>query len=96
LLPKDEGEYPLEVRVLHESQPARLSRVDLSYVLWVTSVSYVLTALMAKFLLHESVSTERWIGIGLIVQGVSLVARTVPRTAPVLCRTGDPPYKAAK
>jgi len=44
---------------------------------------------MGEFLLHERVSTERWIGIGLIGLGVSLVARTVPRTAPVLHKFGD-------
>jgi uncharacterized membrane protein len=76
-------------------QLSLLSRVDLSYALPATSVSYVLTALMAEFLLHEHVSTERWIGIGLIGLGVSLVARTVPRTAPVLHRFGDLPYEAA-
>jgi drug/metabolite transporter (DMT)-like permease len=66
------------------SQLSLLSRVDLSYVLPMTSISYVLTALMGKFLLHEPVSSQRWIGIGLVVLGVSLVARTVPRTAPAL------------
>src|ERR1700686_99517 len=76
------------------SQLSLLSRVDLSYVLPVTSVSYVLTALMGEFLLHERVSTERWIGIGLIGLGVSLVARTVPRTAPVLHKFGDLPGEA--
>jgi uncharacterized membrane protein len=65
------------------SQLSLLSRVDLSYVLPVTSVSYVLTPLMGEFMLHEWVSTERWIGIGLIGLGVSLVARTVPRTTRV-------------
>ncbi|SRR6266851_6077419 len=78
------------------SQLSLLSRVDLSYALPATSVSYVLTALMAEFLLHERVSTERWIGIGLIGLGVSLVARTVPRTAPVLHKFGDLPYEAAQ
>jgi drug/metabolite transporter (DMT)-like permease len=77
------------------SQLSLLSRVDLSYVLPVTSVSYVLTALMGEFLLHERVSTERWIGISLIGVGVSLVARTVPRTV-VLHRFGDLPYEAAQ
>src|SRR3979490_3215659 len=67
-------------------QLSLLSRADLSYVLPVTSMSYVVTALMGKFLLHEPVSTERWIGIGLIVLGVSLVSRTAPRTPPVLGR----------
>ena len=76
------------------SQLSLLSRVDLSYVLPVTSVSYVLTPLMGEFLLHERVSTERWIGIGLIGLGVSLVARTVPRTAPVLHKFGDLPGEA--
>jgi len=78
------------------SQLALLSRVDLSYVLPVTSVSYVLTALMGEFLLHERISTERWVGIGLIGLGVSLVARTVPRTAPVLHKFDDLPYEAAQ
>jgi drug/metabolite transporter (DMT)-like permease len=79
------------------SQLSLLSRVDLSYVLPITSVSYVLTALMGEFLLHERVSTERWIGIGLIGLGVSLVARTVPRTAPPLPQSlGDLPCEAAQ
>ena len=78
------------------SQLSLLSRVDLSYVLPITSVSYVLTALMGEFLLHERVSTERWIGIGLIGLGVSLVVRTVPRTAPVLHKFGNRPFEAAQ
>lgn len=77
------------------SQLSLLSRVDLSYVLPMTSVSYVLTALMGEFLLHERVPTGRWIGIGMIGLGVSLVARTVPRTAPVPHKFGDLPYEAA-
>ena len=78
------------------SQLSLLSRVDLSYVLPVTSVSYGLTALMGEFLLHERVSTGRWIGIGMIGLGVSLVVRTVPRTAPALQKSGDLPYGAAQ
>ncbi|MGA8618026.1 MAG: EamA family transporter [Candidatus Sulfotelmatobacter sp.] len=78
------------------SQLSLLSRVDLSYVLPVTSVSYVLTALMGEFLLHERVSTERWIGIGLIALGVSLVVRTVPCTARVLQKFDDPPWEATQ
>jgi drug/metabolite transporter (DMT)-like permease len=64
------------------SQLSLLSRVDLSYVLPITSLSYVLTALMGEFLLHERVSALHWVGIGLISLGVGLVARTVPCTAP--------------
>jgi drug/metabolite transporter (DMT)-like permease len=57
-------------------------------------MSYVLTALMGKFLLHESVSTQRWIGISLIVLGVILVSRTTPRTAPY--KSGELPCEAAR
>jgi uncharacterized membrane protein len=78
------------------SQLSLLSRVDLSYVLPVTSVSYVLTALMGEFILHERVSTERWIGIGLIVLGVSLVARTLPRTAPMVHKFDNLPCEGAR
>jgi uncharacterized membrane protein len=77
-------------------QLSLLSRADLSYVLPVTSMSYVVTALMGKFLLHEPVSAGRWIGIGLIVLGVSLVSRTAPRTAPVLGGSKNLPCEAAQ
>jgi len=78
------------------SQLSVLSRVDLSYVLPFTSVSYVLTALIGEFILHENISTERWIGIGLIGLGVSLVARTRSRTTPVLRKLGDRRYEGAQ
>src|SRR6202045_4043896 len=77
------------------SQLSLLSRVDLSYALPATSVSYVLTALMAEFLLHERVSAGRWIGIGLIGLGVSLVARTAP-PPPLPQSLGDLPCEAAE
>jgi len=77
-------------------QLSLLSRADLSYVLPVTSMSYVVAALMGKFLLHEPVSIKRWIGIGLIVVGVCLVSRTVPRTAPVLDGSNELPYEVAQ
>jgi uncharacterized membrane protein len=71
------------------SQLSLLSRVDLSYLLPVTSASYVLTALLGQFTLHEGISTERWIGIGLIGLGVSLVVGTLPRSAAVVHKLGD-------
>jgi uncharacterized membrane protein len=53
-----------------------LSWADLSYVLPVTSIGYVLSALAGKLFLHEEISQWRWAGILLIVAGVALVART--------------------
>jgi len=55
-----------------------LSWADLSYVLPVTSIGYVLVALAGRFFLHEEVSWVRWSGILLIVAGVILVGRTAP------------------
>lgn len=52
-----------------------LSWADLTYVLPATSLGYVLLALIAKFVLHEQVSTMRWLGIGLISAGVGFVTQ---------------------
>ncbi len=62
------------------SRMTLLSWADLSYVLPVTSLGYVLTALAGRFLLGEAVSTWRWAGVALIVAGVGLVQRTPIRT----------------
>jgi drug/metabolite transporter (DMT)-like permease len=67
------------------SRMALLSWADLSYVLPVTSVGYVLVALIGWVFLHESISATRWAGIVLIMAGVALVSSgsapsTVPRT----------------
>jgi len=58
-----------------------LSWADLSYVLPVTSIGYVLSALAGKLFLHEAISRWRWAGILLIMAGVALVARTAPHRA---------------
>ena len=58
-----------------------LSRLDLSYVLPMTAVSYVLTAFFATGFLGESVSLPRWLGTLAISIGVVLVnlsERTTP------------------
>ena len=52
-----------------------LSWADLTYVLPATSLGYVLLALIAKFVLHEQVSTARWLGIALISAGVGFVTQ---------------------
>ncbi len=55
-----------------------LSWADLSYVLPVTSIGYVLVTLTGRFWLHETVSPMRWCGVILIVVGVMLVGRGAP------------------
>ena len=62
------------------SHMALLSWADLSYVLPMTSIAYVLVALVGRFLLHEQVSPARWVGVTLIMAGVTLVGHTAPRT----------------
>jgi drug/metabolite transporter (DMT)-like permease len=64
------------------TQLSLLSWADLTYVLPITSLSYVLTALLGAVSLHERVSTTRWAGVALIFTGVLIVGRTKPRTAP--------------
>jgi drug/metabolite transporter (DMT)-like permease len=68
------------------SQMTALSWADLTYVLPMTSLSYVMMALLARFWLHEHVSPSRWAGVALIVAGVGFVATgpslTTPDSAP--------------
>lgn len=52
-----------------------LSWADLTYVLPATSLSYVLLAFIARFMLHEQISITRWLGILLISSGVGFVTR---------------------
>lgn len=69
------------------SRMALLSWADLSYVLPVTSVGYVLVALAGRVLLNEHITAKRWAGIVLIMAGVALVSgRTAPQTAPPKAR----------
>ena len=53
-----------------------LSRADVSQVLPMTALDYVVVALLAQYALGEGVTLERWAGIGLIGAGVFLVSRT--------------------
>jgi drug/metabolite transporter (DMT)-like permease len=64
------------------SRMALLSWADLSYVLPVTSIGYVVVALIGKVLLHEAITGRRWAGIALIVAGVALVSGGAPSTVP--------------
>lgn len=62
------------------SRMALLSWADLSYVLPITSIGYVLTALLSRAFLGEQVSGPRWAGTLLIVAGTALVGSTSVRT----------------
>jgi drug/metabolite transporter (DMT)-like permease len=53
-----------------------LSRADLSFVLPITAIDYLLTAFVAAFALGERPPPLRWAGIGLIALGVGLVIAT--------------------
>jgi drug/metabolite transporter (DMT)-like permease len=63
-----------------------LSWADLTYVLPATAFGYVFIALIAKFFLHEHISSLRWLGIVLISAGVGFVA-----TGPALSKTPEIP-----
>jgi drug/metabolite transporter (DMT)-like permease len=62
------------------SRMALLSWADLSYVLPVTSIGYVVVALLGKVMLNEQITARRWTGITLIVAGVALVGGGTPQT----------------
>lgn len=53
-----------------------LSRVDVSVAYPLLSVGYVVNALLAMWLFGEAVSAQRWLGIAIILVGVTLVARS--------------------
>ncbi len=59
-----------------------LSWADLTYVLPATSLGYVLLTLIARFWLHETVTTTRWLGVLLISAGVGFVTRGPALTQP--------------
>ena len=53
-----------------------LSRVPVSVAYPMLSLGYVINAVAAYYLFGESVTMTRWLGIGFIVLGVWLVARS--------------------
>jgi len=64
------------------SRMALLSWADLSYVLPVTSLGYVVTALVGHFWLDEHITPQRWGGTLLIVAGTILVGLGTPHATP--------------
>jgi uncharacterized membrane protein len=50
-----------------------LSQRDVSLIWPLTALGFVLTAIAAKFILHEEIHWTRWMGVALIVIGAALV-----------------------
>ncbi len=77
-----------------------LSRAEVSLVLPLTACSYILTAIFARYFLHENVNWIRITGTVLIFTGVVLVAlshkTTVPHPEPdktnVVVNSSSPPH----
>lgn len=59
---------------------ALLSHADLSFVLPVTAIGYVLATLFGRVFLHEAVGARQWLGTVLIFMGTALVGTTAPDT----------------
>ena len=53
-----------------------ISRADVSMILPLTAIDYIVVVFLAQMLLGESVTSMRWIGVALIVIGTTLVSRT--------------------
>lgn len=69
-----------------------LKRNDVSLIWPLTSLGFVLTALSARFILHEEVSPARWMGVILIVIGAALVSYSEKSKRPgAMTATVDPP-----
>ena len=59
---------------------ALLGVADISFVLPMTAIGYVLAALFGSVFLHEDVSSKRWLGTVLIFVGAALVGSTSQNT----------------
>ena len=59
---------------------ALLSLADLSFVLPVTAVGYVIAVVNGRVFLHEAVTTQRWLGTVVIFGGALLVGSTSRNT----------------
>ena len=57
-----------------------LSWADFSFVLPATASMYAVVPLLGHFVLGESVTPLRWVGVALISLGVVFVGRTPPNT----------------
>ena len=53
-----------------------LSRVSLSFAYPFAALTYVIILLFDRFVLHETIPTLRWIGVGFVVTGILVISRT--------------------
>ena len=68
-----------------------LSWADLTFVFPATAFGNVIVAFLARFWLHKPISSQRWVGIGLITLGVGFVAHGPSLTErPAPCECEDP------
>jgi uncharacterized membrane protein len=65
---------------------ALFSWADMSFVVPVTAVGYILAAILGHFFLGEVISTVNWLGTFLIFFGTACVGATKPKT--VECKRG--------
>ena len=62
------------------SRMALLSLADLSFVLPMTSIGYVISVVFGRLFLHETVTLERWLGVLLIFLATFVVGSTSQNT----------------
>lgn len=62
------------------SRMTLLGWADLSYVLPVTSIGYVMSAVLGRVFFGELVTWQRWLGTALIVVGIVCVGLTTANT----------------
>lgn len=65
-----------------------VSWADYSYVMPAGAFGYAVQTALGAILLHEVVSSRRWVGVLLICVGVLLVGQTKPSTTTAAARSG--------
>jgi uncharacterized membrane protein len=59
-----------------------MSRGDISFIWPLTSLGFVITAIAAKFVLGETVSPVRWVGVLFIVLGAGIITYSEKMKSP--------------
>lgn len=53
-----------------------LSREKLSFAYPMVAFAYIVTIMLSKFILHEDIPSLRWAGLGVIIVGILLIAKS--------------------